>query len=144
MAALECLTTLTDLWTLMCGTLTFREDIKWPSDMDPVFKNFLEGLLQKDPKRRMSWPHLLYHPFVSDGELSSPSGYSHTSLPVATVTPLCQWLQPHLFASGYSHTSLPVATVTPLSVMPYHQCQSDLFSLHILSDPSSELLVGVT
>ena len=36
--------------------------------MDPVFRNFLEGLLQKDPKRRMAWPHLLYHPFVSDGK----------------------------------------------------------------------------
>ena len=44
-----------------------REEVKWPSDMDPVFKSFLEGLLQKDPKRRISWPHLLYHPFVSDG-----------------------------------------------------------------------------
>lgn len=50
-----------------------REDIKWPNAMDPVFRNFLEGLLEKDPQRRLSWPHLLYHPFVSEGQ-SSPAG----------------------------------------------------------------------
>ena len=50
------------VWSIPC-----REDVKWPSDMHPVFKNFLEGLLQKDRKKRLSWPHLLYHPFVYDG-----------------------------------------------------------------------------
>lgn len=51
-----------------------REDVKWPRDMDPVFQNFLEGLLQKDPHRRISWPHLLYHPFVKDGTVLSLCG----------------------------------------------------------------------
>lgn len=45
----------------------FRENVKWPVDMDPVFKDFLVDLLQKDPKKRLSWPHLLYHPFVCGG-----------------------------------------------------------------------------
>ena len=44
-----------------------REDVKWPVDMEPVFQNFLKGLLQKDPRKRLSWPHLLYHPFVNEG-----------------------------------------------------------------------------
>ena len=42
--------------------------MQWPADLEPVFKNFLEGLLQKEPEHRLSWPHLLYHPFVHDGE----------------------------------------------------------------------------
>ena len=51
----------------MAGVWSCREEVKWPSDMHPVFKNFLEGLLQKHRKKRLSWPHLLYHPFVCDG-----------------------------------------------------------------------------
>ena len=32
-------------------------------------QNFLNGLLQKDPHKRLAWPQLLYHPFVAKGEL---------------------------------------------------------------------------
>ena len=33
--------------------------------MGPVFKDFLQGLLTKTPKQRLSWPALLQHPFVA-------------------------------------------------------------------------------
>lgn len=57
----------------------------WPDTMSGVFKvclslllnihtlmeffcqNFLEGLLEKDNTKRLSWPDLLYHPFVIEG-----------------------------------------------------------------------------
>ena len=31
------------------------------------FQSFLQGLLTKDPNKRLSWPYLLRHPFVADG-----------------------------------------------------------------------------
>ena len=37
-----------------------------------TFINFLQGLLQKDPQQRLSWPQLLYHPFV-EGVARSPA-----------------------------------------------------------------------
>ena len=32
-----------------------------------MFQSFLQGLLTKDPNKRLSWPYLLRHPFVADG-----------------------------------------------------------------------------
>lgn len=43
-----------------------KQNVKWPVDMPDSMKDFLNGLLIKDPQKRLSWPALLYHPFVSD------------------------------------------------------------------------------
>ena len=32
--------------------------------MSGEFKGFLQGLLVKDPQRRLTWPRLAEHPFV--------------------------------------------------------------------------------
>ena len=45
--------------------------IKWPKTMSPVFKNFLQGLLCKDPNKRLSWPALAQHEFVKIGVKSN-------------------------------------------------------------------------
>jgi len=68
------------LYELFCGqppfyttsifqlvSLIIQEEIEWPTDMSPHFLNFLRGILTKDPKRRLGWPHLLNHPFVKEG-----------------------------------------------------------------------------
>jgi serine/threonine protein kinase len=34
--------------------------------MDPDFKDFLSGLLNKTPSQRLSWPDLMHHPFIAD------------------------------------------------------------------------------
>ena len=39
----------------------------WPKQMSPVFKDFLQGLLQKKPSERLQWPDLLNHPFLAHG-----------------------------------------------------------------------------
>ncbi|XP_059141268.1 serine/threonine-protein kinase 36-like [Physella acuta] len=75
-----------DLWALGCilyelfsGTPPFyttsifqlvnmiiKDPVKWPKTMSSVFKDFLQGLLNKNPKCRLAWPDLLHHPFVAD------------------------------------------------------------------------------
>ncbi|KAM7048965.1 serine/threonine-protein kinase 36 [Acridotheres tristis] len=46
-------------------SLIIKDPVKWPMNMSPVFKNFLQGLLMKDPHQRLSWPELLSHPFIA-------------------------------------------------------------------------------
>jgi fused-like protein len=66
------------LYELFCGVPPFytnsivklvnmivKNSVKWPSDMSSLFTDFLNGLLTKEPKKRLSWPQLLYHPFVA-------------------------------------------------------------------------------
>lgn len=43
----------------------------YPGTMSGPFKDFLKGLLEKDPKRRLDWPELLNHPFIRGSEESS-------------------------------------------------------------------------
>lgn len=47
-------------------SLIVKDPVKWPKSMSPAFKDFLQGLLTKDPGARLSWPDLLLHPFVAD------------------------------------------------------------------------------
>ncbi|NXC42459.1 STK36 kinase, partial [Penelope pileata] len=46
-------------------SLIVKDPVKWPKAISPVFKSFLQGLLMKDPRQRLSWPELLSHPFVA-------------------------------------------------------------------------------
>ncbi|KAG8125270.1 hypothetical protein E2320_020502 [Naja naja] len=46
-------------------SLIIKDPVKWPKNMSPHFKSFLQGLLTKDPRQRLSWPELLYHPFIA-------------------------------------------------------------------------------
>ncbi|XP_010287026.1 PREDICTED: serine/threonine-protein kinase 36, partial [Phaethon lepturus] len=46
-------------------SLIVKDPVKWPMAISPVFKSFLEGLLMKDPRQRLSWPELLSHPFIA-------------------------------------------------------------------------------
>lgn len=34
--------------------------------MSPDFKDFLQGLLNKNPTERTGWPELLNHPFITE------------------------------------------------------------------------------
>ena len=45
-----------------------KDPVKFPPNMSPSFQSFLDGLLQKDPKRRLNWPDLKSHPFVVETE----------------------------------------------------------------------------
>ncbi|OQR88028.1 protein kinase [Achlya hypogyna] len=49
--------------------LIVKENVAYPPTMSPEFKDFLSGLLQKDPAKRLSWPDILQHPFACETSL---------------------------------------------------------------------------
>ena len=48
--------------------LIVKDPVKFPDTMSPDFKSFLQGLLNKTPSERLTWPDLLKHPFVKETE----------------------------------------------------------------------------
>lgn len=46
--------------------LIVKDPVVFPDHVSLDFKNFLSGLLQKDPRRRLTWPALLDYPLVAD------------------------------------------------------------------------------
>ncbi|XP_073074206.1 serine/threonine-protein kinase 36 isoform X6 [Manis javanica] len=57
-------------------SLILKDPVRWPATISPCFKNFLQGLLTKDPRQRLSWPDLLHHPFIAGHVtiISEPAG----------------------------------------------------------------------
>lgn len=75
-----------DLWSLGCiiyqanfrtppfDTKSFTQLIKWLGNPEIVWqkpittesKSFVDGLLKKDPKMRLTWPQIIDHPYVKD------------------------------------------------------------------------------
>ncbi|ELU14949.1 hypothetical protein CAPTEDRAFT_150354 [Capitella teleta] len=51
-------------------SLIIKDPVRWPKNMSAPFKDFLQGLLTKSPRHRLSWPGLLQHPFVKHGLIS--------------------------------------------------------------------------
>ncbi|KAL6532105.1 hypothetical protein OROGR_014075 [Orobanche gracilis] len=43
-----------------------KDPVKYPNNMSSSFKSFLQGLLNKVPQNRLTWPALLEHPFVKE------------------------------------------------------------------------------
>ncbi|KAL3635049.1 hypothetical protein CASFOL_022103 [Castilleja foliolosa] len=43
-----------------------KDPVKYPTNMSSSFKSFLQGLLNKVPQNRLTWPALLEHPFVKE------------------------------------------------------------------------------
>ena len=54
----------TKIWTLI--NMIVNDPVKYPEEMGEQFKDFLSGLLEKDPNKRLNWPDLLHHPFVAE------------------------------------------------------------------------------
>ena len=45
-----------------------KDPVTYPPHMSPELRSFLQGLLHKDPRQRLSWPDLLEHPFLRETE----------------------------------------------------------------------------
>lgn len=60
--------------------------------MSPVFKSFLQGLLMKDPRQRLSWPELLSHPFIA-GRVTVSDGTEEQRISNPFTTKLSPELQ---------------------------------------------------
>ena len=61
-------------------SLIIKDDIKWPKSMSDNFRSFLKGLLTKDPKKRLTWPFLLKHPFVKNRVAVTKESLTHIPL----------------------------------------------------------------
>jgi len=48
--------------------LILKDPVKYPDNMSLEFKSFLQGLLNKAPNERLTWPDLLQHPFVAESQ----------------------------------------------------------------------------
>ncbi|XP_063821651.1 serine/threonine-protein kinase fused [Ostrinia nubilalis] len=49
-----------------------HKPVQWPSFISMKARSFLQGLLHKDPMKRMSWPEILEHQFVAGHVLILP------------------------------------------------------------------------
>lgn len=54
---------------LQLAQLIQYENVKWPDFISPDCKNFLQGLLQKEPEKRFSWLEIREHPYLKGGHL---------------------------------------------------------------------------
>lgn len=69
------------IYTLI--NLIVKDPVKYPKEMSKEFRSFLKGLLNKTPSKRLSWPHLLDHPFIKLTEedksryYTRPKDYGH-------------------------------------------------------------------
>lgn len=45
-----------------------KDPVEYPANISLELRSFLQGLLRKDPRQRLSWPDLLRHPFVRETE----------------------------------------------------------------------------
>lgn len=51
---------------LEAPTCVLQDPVNYPEDMSPAFKDFLQGLLNKTPQKRLTWARILEHPFVKE------------------------------------------------------------------------------
>lgn len=82
-----------------------RDPVRYPSSMSSEFRSFLQGLLEKQPTRRLDWPQLLDHPFVRDSENDMLSERAASSQQPAAA---CEQKRPASNASRAQET--PIAT----------------------------------
>ncbi|KAI9478986.1 Serine/threonine-protein kinase 36 [Coemansia sp. RSA 989] len=62
-----------------------EEDIVWPREIPSEFKDFLNGLLKRDPAERMTWSQLKRHPFLLSQDTEESALRSSTSTSTSTL-----------------------------------------------------------
>lgn len=63
--------------------LITKDVVRWSPDMNPIFRDLLQGLLTKNPTHRLGWPELLRHPFVAAGVIIVQDEDIPTTAPAA-------------------------------------------------------------
>lgn len=111
--------------------LIVENPVSYPENMSPDFKSFLQGLLQKNPKQRLGWPHLLQHPFIQQAPVRSTTPTSRRQaeprpavrppqlVPTSvaddaddSLAPLARWLP--FFAGAIASSAAPPAPTHPM------------------------------
>ncbi|CAK9115777.1 unnamed protein product [Durusdinium trenchii] len=140
--------------------LIIQKPVHYPDKISSTFRSFLKGLLQKDPKCRLTWPHLLDHPFVreeprvtANSACPDPKGHKVSSLRYAAATgtkgiktletlpdqPVCPWkaMEPWLdFFTEASASAVPRGEQYGHSSEPLNEDFADLCvkALELYSD----------
>ena len=71
--------------------LIVKDSVKYPDSMSLEFRDFLQGLLTKEPKKRLDWPDLLHHPFVRLTDAEAAMYVLSLFLPISSTTHMsCQ------------------------------------------------------
>ena len=106
-----------------------NESPSYPSAMSRSFRDFLQGVLEKDPKKRLGWPELLEHPFISDVDAAGGeprregsvgggrSSRSARSAQPAPSAPSCSSIRPQdtLARADTAIRTTEAAALTPFS-----------------------------
>ena len=105
--------------------LIVKDAIKWPADMDADLRSFLQGLLTKDPRKRLSWPAIAHHNFLSSvaTELQQACAQGVAMVLRDTSTPDVAHELPTILASPLLPTILvPTPTLTEIrTVVPLYR-----------------------
>ena len=98
--------------------LIINDSVKYPDSMSSDFKSFLQGLLQKNPTQRLSWPSLLHHPFVASPTVLAPVVSS--SVASSVTTPRCdEDLFRQMERNDPSCLDLAIQTLETAAVKPH-------------------------
>ncbi|KAJ1530420.1 hypothetical protein ONE63_005328 [Megalurothrips usitatus] len=65
-----------------------QNEIDWPNFVSAECLSFLQGLLQRDPSKRLSWPELLSHPFIDRSKINLANIPSNAAVVVPLTHPL--------------------------------------------------------
>ncbi|KAJ8664443.1 hypothetical protein QAD02_006105 [Eretmocerus hayati] len=84
--------------------LILHKEIEWPKHISPNCQSFLQGLLQKNPCQRLTWPDLLEHPFVKGRILMASQEAEPRSLtsPLSASQTRAKQQQMQSFASRFT------------------------------------------
>jgi len=87
--------------------LIVDKPVKYPDNMSPDLISFLQALLQKDPRQRMGWPDLSYHPFIVEKRTPLPAPSSRVSRPEHRPLP-----------GGPPKENMPTQPAAPTQALP--------------------------
>ena len=61
------------------------DSVQYPEDMSQICRSFLQGLLEKDARKRMQWPDIKLHPFVATFFKNKPDVRGKVIMPLTVL-----------------------------------------------------------
>ncbi len=96
--------------------LIVKKSVKYPDTMSRNFKNFLKGILIKEPEKRMKWGDILSHPFLTKTNIDIKKEKTLLEIHYKWMRKLSFWnsdfneLMPEKYASEQEHSFISLNT----------------------------------